>query len=143
MPVLPTTNDQIDSVLTRARTRASGYADEGNLEMAYKALLRGVQSAQRKNNAGQMGAVVSRVWATPAVRGLVLTAVPGILAARTRSKSKSTSGSTGTQLGDSSTPRRARLHLRGRKDGRVEVVDETALSSRVEVADEKGTPPSI
>jgi hypothetical protein len=65
----------------------------------YKALLRGVQSARRKNDAGQMGTVVSRLRATPAVRGLVLTAVPGVLAARTRSKSKSTSGSTGTQLG--------------------------------------------
>jgi hypothetical protein len=141
MPMLPTTNEQIDSVLTHARTRASAYADDGNLEMAYKALLRGVRSAQRKNSAGQTGTVLRRLWAAPAVKTLVLTAVPGIVAALTRSTSNSKSGSSGTYPGDSSTPRRSRLRLRGRRDGRVEVVDETAMPARAE--DETGTPSSL
>ena len=143
MPVLPTKNEQIDTVLTHARMRASGYADDGNLEMAYKALLRGVQSAQRRNNAGQTGTVLRRLWAAPAVKALVLTAVPGIVAALTRSKStsKSKSGGNGAYPGDSSTARRSRLRLRGRKDGRVEVVDETTMPARA--ADETGKPPSL
>jgi hypothetical protein len=141
MSVLPTKNQQIDSVLAHARTRASTYADNGNPEMAYKALLRGVQSAQRRNNAGEMGTMLRRLWAAPAVKTLVLTAVPGIVASLARSTSKSTSksGGTGTYSKDSSTPRRSRLRLRGREGGRVEVVDETAAPR---VGDEAGRPTS-
>ena len=139
MPVLPTTNEQIDSVLTQAKTRASAYAANGNLEMAYKALLRGVQSAQRKNNAGQAGTVLRGLWATPAGKGVALAAIPGVLGVLTRSKSKSkskskwksasesgsTSGDTVDSSMDSSAQERSRFRLRPRTNGRVVVVSET------------------
>jgi hypothetical protein len=143
MPMLPTKNDQIDSVLTHARTRASAYADDGNVEMAYKSLLRGVQSAQRRNNAGQVGTVLRRLWAAPAVKAVVLTAVPGLIGVLTRSKSKSKPkrGEAGTYSGNASTPRTSRLRLRGRRDGRVEVVDETATPPRT--GDEAGKPSGL
>jgi hypothetical protein len=141
MPLLPTANEQIDSVLTQAKTRASGYAADGNLEMAYKALLRGVQSAQRKNNAGQAGTVLRGLWATPAVKGVALAAIPGVLGVVTRSKSRAAAGSksmAGSEPKPASTPgdpvessvepsaqERSRFRLRSRRKGGVVMVDET------------------
>jgi hypothetical protein len=141
MPLLPTANEQIDSVLTQAKTRASAYAADGNVEMAYKALLRGVQSAQRKNNAGQAGTVLRGLWGTPAVKGVALAAIPGVLGVVTRSKSKAKAGSksmAGSEPESASTSgdpvessvepsaqERSRFRLRSRRKGGVVMVDET------------------
>ncbi len=89
MPSLPTSNERIDTVLTLARTKAAAHADDGDPQKAYKALLRGVQSAQRANSRGRTGTVLRGLWAIPTVKAVVLGVAPALIAAVTRSKSKS------------------------------------------------------
>jgi hypothetical protein len=134
MPTLPTACERTDTALTLAKTRAAAYADAGNLEMAYKALLRGVQSAQRVNGATKVGTAVAGLWAMPAVKAAVLGGPALIATAVTRSKSKSKSKSksgTGSTPGDPSTSSlesSASAGWRGRFQRRPGTTDETAAA---------------
>jgi hypothetical protein len=128
MPKLPTSSERTDTALTLATTRAAAYADAGKMEMAYKALQRGVQSAQRVNNAGRIGTALAGLWAMPAVKAGVLGGVAAITAVVTRSKSKpmsdaskaaSASGDPATSSMDSSVQRRNRFLRRSRKKSEV------------------------
>ena len=127
MAQLPTPNERIDAVLDLARTRASAYADDGNPEMAYKTLLRGVRSAQRANNSGQTGLVVRTLWANPAVKVTLLGATPALIAAVTRSRSKSDDAAASTRL--DSSGQRARFRVHPRRHGGVVIEDQTRATT--------------
>jgi len=134
---LPTANQRIDAVLSAARRRASAHADEGNTQMAYQTLLRGVRSAQRANSSGQVGMLLRRVSAVRGVKATALGATPAVAAAvaaisRSKSKSKSASASKASSS-DAATPsfdstgKRARFRVRPQRRGGVVVEDQTKV----------------
>jgi hypothetical protein len=136
MPSLQTSKERIDTVLTLARTRAGAHADEGNAERAYRALLRGVQSAQRANSRGQTGTVLHGLWAMPAVKAVMLGSAGAVIAALTWSKGKSRSASVSEtsasdapdSAADSAIPQqRKRFRRRSRTGGDVAVEDATRV----------------
>ena len=88
MPTMPTASERTDTALTLARTKAAAYADAGNMEMAYRALLRGAQSAQRVVNSSQTRTFLAGLWAMPAVKTGLLGGAAAVTAAVSRSKSK-------------------------------------------------------
>jgi len=135
MALLPTANERIDAVLNLARTRAATHADSGNLELAYRTLLRGVRTAQRTNNSSSAGMLLRRVWATPGVKTTTLGAAPALAAAfglTRRSKSggtgaPATSSDASRSTLDSSGQKRARFRVRPQRRGGVVVEDHTTV----------------
>lgn len=144
---LPTSSERTDTALTLARTKAAAYADAGKMEMAYRALLRGVQSAQRVNSSSQTGTALAGLWAMPAVKALVLGGAATIAAAVTRSKAqpkakpkserKSRAKSTATS-GDPASPSessvqpRSRFRRRPRANDEVTTVPDPSVSSKLD-----------
>lgn len=136
MSTLPTSSERTDTVLTLAKTRAAAYADAGNLEMAYKALLRGVQSAQRVNNSSDAGTTLAGLWAMPATKAGLLGGTAAIAAAVNRSKSKSkkkvesssTLSGPATSSSDSSASRRGRFR-RPRTTNKTTTVSEPTVTT--------------
>jgi hypothetical protein len=104
MPTLPTSSERTDTALTLAKTRAAAYADAGKMDSAYKALLRGVRSAQRVNNASKAGTTLAGLWAMPTMKAGVLGATTAIAAVVTRSKSKTKAKSDATPSDPSTDP---------------------------------------
>jgi hypothetical protein len=104
MPTLPTSGERTDSALTLAKTRAAAYADAGKMDSAYKALLRGVQHAQRVNNASQAGTTLAGLWAIPTMKAGVLGVTAAIAAVVARSKLRTKGESDATPSGPSTDP---------------------------------------
>jgi hypothetical protein len=132
--MIPTTDERVDKVLTRARSSAAFYADADNPAMAYRTLLSGVVSAQRINSSGRVGSLLGGLWAMPAVKVSLISLTAVAIAAMGRSRRSSSDASTPAQkASEQPTPavtetsrRKRRFQVSPRRRGsEVTVVDET------------------